>query len=227
MSPPLGTVLEKTRDYILSKDTNPDLSSQWNVIGLSRSGMTVPQSYYDTFYNNAAGELAMRQGILSKSKYSEYSKLILSMTAIGKDAQNIDGYNLFSYLADFKNVKKQGTNGPIWALIALNCNERYSIPQVAGVSEQTTEEKLINYILEREISGGGWAMSGGIADSDLTGMGIQALAPYYGTDSRVTASVDRGLNVLSNMQNATGGFLALGAETSESIAQVVTGLTAL
>ena len=72
----------------------------------------MPQSYYDTFYNNAAGELAAQNGKLTNSKYSEYSKLILSMTAIGKDAQNIDGYNLFEYLADFKNVKKQSVHRP-------------------------------------------------------------------------------------------------------------------
>lgn len=229
LNPSVDTVLEETKNYILSVDTNPDLSSQWNVIGLARSGLEVPQSYYDTFYNNAAGELAAQNGKLTNSKYSEYSKLILSMTAIGKDAQNIDGYNLFEYLADFKNVKKQGTNGPMWALIALNCSPKYSIPTVAGVSDQTTEEKLINYLLEREISGGGWAMSGDEADSDMTGMGIQALAPYYGKDSRVTASIDRALSVLSRLQRSeTGGYGTVGAtETSESTAQVVTGLSAL
>ncbi|MDO5433606.1 Ig-like domain-containing protein [Eubacterium sp.] len=229
LNPSKETVLEETKNYILSVDTNPDLSSQWNVIGLARSGLDVPQSYYDTFYNNAAGELAYQNGKLTNSKYSEYSKLILSMTAIGKDAQNIDGYNLFEYLADFKNVKKQGTNGPMWALIALNCNPNYAIPTVAGVSDQTTEEKLISYLLDREISGGGWAMSGDEPDSDMTGMGIQALAPYYGKDSRVTASIDRALTVLSQLQRAeTGGYGTVGAtETSESTAQVVTGLSAL
>jgi hypothetical protein len=223
--------METTRDYILKVDTNPDLSSQWNVIGLARSGLDeIPQSYYDTFYKNAVTELKEKNGVLTQNKFTEYSKLILSMTAIGKDASDIAGYNLLSYLADFENVTTQGFNGPIWALIALNSNPDYEIPTVKGVETQTTRQVLIDYILDGEVDGGGWNLVGETADVDMTGMAIQALAPYYGKTSYedVTEAVDRALTWLSTQQNpATGGYATSETENSESTDQVIVALCAL
>ena len=155
------------------------------------------------------------------------------MTAIGKDARDIAGYNLLSYLADFNNVKKQGLNGPVWALIALKCNPEYKIPEVSGVSDQTTEQKLIDYLVDRELEGGGWALSGQKADSDITAMTMQALAPYYKKSGyeKVTAALDRALDKLSSIQFNTGGFGTINGndflETSESVSQVLTAITAL
>ena len=39
------------------------------------------------------------------------------------------GYNLFQYISDLSLVKEQGLNGPIWALLALNCHPEYSFPK--------------------------------------------------------------------------------------------------
>lgn len=54
---------------------------------------------------------------LTRTKYSDYSKLIMALTSIGIDAQNVGGHNLFDYLSDYENVRMQGIKGPIWALI--------------------------------------------------------------------------------------------------------------
>lgn len=76
-------------------------------------------------------------------------------------------------------------------------------------------------------------MSGTKADSDLTGMALQALAPYYHKSGyeNVTTAIDQALDVLSAMQNDTGGFSTTGGqgpvETVESCAQVLTALCAL
>lgn len=231
LSTSVKKAMEKTRDYILKVDTNPDLSSQWNVIGLVRSGMEgIPKSYYNTFYKNVVSELKQKKGVLTQNKYSDYSKLIISMTAIGKDARDIAGYNLLSYLADFENVRKQGFNGPIWALIALNSNPEYEIPTIDGVQTQTTRQGLIDYIVNGEVKGGGWTLMGDTADVDMTGMAIQALAPYYGQKgySKVTKAVNRALTWLSSQQSkSTGGYSTYGVENSESTAQVIVALCAL
>lgn len=55
LSPDIDTVLSNVRSYILSKDTKPDYSSIWNVIGLKRSGLYVPESYINLFYRNVMG----------------------------------------------------------------------------------------------------------------------------------------------------------------------------
>lgn len=226
----VDSILKETREYMLATDKNPTIGSEWFALGLARSGLDKSSSYFTTYYNHMANYLAENEGKLTNSvKYTEYSKAIVVMTAMGKDARNIAGYNLFEPLADFETVKAQGTNGPIWALIALNTNPAYMIPTVSGVKTQTTEQGLIDYILSKETAKGGWSMTGEAPDPDLTGMALQALAPYYQVKGyeKVTAAIDRALEVLSGLQKQDGGYSTMGVETSESAAQVLTALCAL
>ena len=226
----VDSILKETREYMLKTDKNPTIGSEWFALGLARSGLDKNSSYFTTYYNHVANYLAENKGKLTNTvKYTEYSKAIIVMTAMGKDARNIAGYNLFEPLADFDTVKAQGTNGPIWALIALNTNPAYTIPTVSGVKTQTTEQGLIDYILSKETSKGGWTMSGDAPDSDLTGMALQALAPYYQVKGyeKVTAAIDRALEALSTLQQQDGGYATMGIATSESTAQVLTALCAL
>lgn len=164
------------------------------MFGLARSGVKVPDSYYTKYYANVEATLKEKAGKLHSVKYTEYDRVILALTSINKNIDKVAGYNLLEPLADFDTVIKQGINGPVFALIALDSNH-YDIPVVKGVKTQTTRELLIDYILGREISGGGWALGSNAtaADPDITGMVIQGLTPYYKTNAKVTAAVDRGL----------------------------------
>lgn len=222
--------LEQTESYILSRDTNPGYGSEWLVLGMARYAPDRNQEYFHAYYNNIAAYIQKKDGKLHPVKYSEYSKLILVLTSIGVDAEDVAGYNLFDSLADFNQVIRQGLNGPIWALMALKSNPKYHIPIVQGVTVQTTENLLVQYILGGEISGGGWALMGDIPDVDMTAMVIQALSSYYGVRGyeNVTNAIDRGLGVLSGLQNLeTGGFQSAGVDNSESCAQVIVALTSL
>ena len=230
LSTSVATVLKETKEYMLKTDKNPTVGSEWFALGLARSGLALDNTYFKTYYNHKVNYLTENNGKLTNTvKYTEYSKSIITLTALGKDARDIAGYNLFEPLADFETVTAQGTNGPIWALIALNCNPAYSIPEVSGVKVQTTEQRLVDYLLSKETSKGGWTLAGNNPDSDLTGMALQALAPYYHVKGyeKVTAAIDRALEVLSTMQNQSGGYSTMGVETSESCAQVLTALCAL
>ena len=234
LDPPFDMAMDNVGNYILSVDINPDYSSTWNVIGLVRSGRILPQEFLDTFYENTVRYLQEKNWQITRSKYSDYSKLILGMTVIGKDARDIDGHNLLEYLSDFKKVKLQGLNGPIWALIAVKSHPSYAIPQVSGVSEQTTEEGLISYLLSKQLTEPGkegWTLSGSNPDTDITGMTIQALASYYGKRDDVTEAVDKALEWLSTAQNENGGYSTLNGdgsvETSESDDQVIVALSSI
>lgn len=227
LNPSVDTVLATVRSYMLSIDTNPDYNSIWNVIGMTRSGLEVPASYTETFYKNVYAYLEEKNWVLTQTKYTEYSKLILALTAIGKDAQNIGGHNLLANLSDFTDIKYQGFNGPIWALIALNSHPSYTIPINPEAEEQTTEDGLIKYLLGRETSKGGWTLTGNEPDVDITGMTIQALAPYYGKRTDVTGAINRAVEWLASVQLSSGGYATMGTETSESTAQVITALSAI
>ncbi len=222
----IGAIVNSLKAVILAADTNPGLDSQWNVIGLYRSGLKIDETYRKTFYANAVSALEEKKGALTSTKYTEYSKLILSMTAIGKNAADVNGYNLLEKLSDFDQVQKQGLNGPIWALIAVDANPAYDFPK-KNVRNQTSRDTIITYIEKQELKDGGFALSGTEADVDITAMAVQALAPYYETRSDVKQVVDRAITVLSQLQQSDGGYQEGGIKNAESAAQVLTALSAM
>lgn len=202
------------------------IGGEWEVIGLARSDLNIDKSYFEKYQNNVVNTFVEKNGVLSTAKYTEYSRVILSLTSIGSDVTNVGSYNLLSYLSDFNKVKRQGINGPIWALIALDSNN-YEIPTNENPSNQTTREKLIEYILSKELSNGGWALTGNTPDPDITAMAITSLAKYYNSKEEVKKSVDRGITALTKMQNSSGEFSSFGTVNSESTSQVIVALCSL
>ncbi|MDH6446519.1 MULTISPECIES: DUF4430 domain-containing protein, partial [unclassified Paenibacillus] len=151
--------LDKNLAYILNTVKNPTFgtgSGEWSILSLARANYTVPNGYYDLYYNNVATKIAStikEDGKLDANKSTENSRAILGLTSIGKDITNVAGYDLRKALADYQYIQKQGNNGPIFALIALD-SHNYEIPVVDGVTEQTTREKLVQYILDKEVKKG-------------------------------------------------------------------------
>ncbi len=96
-----------------------------------------------------------------------------------------------------------------------------------GYKTPLSEGEIVQEILALQKEGGGWAISGTSADADVTAMVLQALAPYYGKHAEVTAAVNTALSVLSNCQQADGGFISYGVPNPESAAQVIVALCAL
>jgi len=220
------TAMEKTQKYLVkSLGGNPQFGDEWKILGLARSGAQVSDALYSTYYDNLVKAVKACDGVLSKRKYTEYSRTILAVTAIGKNPKNVGGYNLLEKLADFEQVKWQGINGSIFALIALD-SKAYEIPKVKGVKVQTTRDLLIQDILSQEIEGGGFALSGSVPDADITAMALQALSGYMNRKD-VKAAVERGLSVLSDMQKADGTYDSWGTKNSESISQVIVALCSL
>ena len=220
-----------TGDYMEALGT-PGVGStggEWMVIGLARSGRNVPgvEDYYQKVVEYVKSNIDPDTGRLHKAKSTDNSRIIMALTAIGKDVTNVGGYNLLAGLSDFEYVKYQGNNGPIWALLALDSGN-YPVPS----GGTTTRQALIEELLRIQTSDGGWAVSGDKADSDMTGMALTALAPYYKKDLKVQQAIDKAITCLSEMQDDDGGFSTTYSNgehpaTSESISQVVTALSAL
>ena len=196
--------------------------SEWLVIALARSGRDVPDSYYDSVVK----AVQSAKGQLSDKKSTEYARTILALTAIGKDPADVGGYDLLAGLADMDDVTYQGINGAIFALLALDSG-KYDVPAAAEGGTQTTRDGLVAYILAQQLSDGGWALSGTSADPDVTAMALQALAPYRTGDETVDTAVDKGVQLLSDMQLADGGYSSWGTLNSESCAQVLIALATL
>ena len=218
---------EETGAYLQAQTapTAGSIGGEWAVIGLSRAGLLsdeTAQSYEQTVedYVKQAGSVRLHH-----AKSTENSRTILGLTAAGYNAANVAGVDLTAGLSDMTFVRAQGLNGPIWALIALDCHG-YDIPQCADGEEQVTREGLVAEILSYQCSDGGWALMGDESDVDMTAMALTALAPYK-DDVEVKAAVDAALAYLSDAQQDDGGFMGWGTANSESCAQVIVALTAL
>jgi len=211
-----------TGDYLanLGTPTVNSIGGEWMVIGLARSGYEIPDTYYDNVLAFVRENINEKQQ-LHPAKSTENSRIILALTAIGKDVTNVGGHNLLLGLTDMEYLLKQGINGPIWALIAFDSGN-YPIPE-----GNVTRETLIETILAAQLSDGGWALTGEVSDPDMTGMALQALAPYYAENETVKAAVEKALVTLSQMQGDDGSFAGIDGPSSESIAQVIVALTAL
>lgn len=225
-----AALLEDTAALLLEKAAEPAYGSvggEWVAFGLARWGGEVPQEWFDGYYAAVEAHVKECGGLLDKNKSTEYSRVILALTAIGKDPGDVGGYDLLAALADHTWATAQGIMGPVYALLALDSGN-YEIPENTSDGIQATRELYVNSILAAECPDGGWNLTGGEADVDITAMALQALAKYRDRQD-VADAVDRALNVLSRKQSETGGYTGYNSDTesSESISQVIVALTEL
>jgi hypothetical protein len=223
--------------YILRTVRNPQVDSvggEWAVLGLARSGYDVSNSWYEGYYKTVEQYVKDLDGVLHEKKYTEYSRVILGLTAAGYDPRNVAGYDLTAALGDFERTVWQGINGPIWALIALDSAD-YVIPYNSDAKTQATRELYVSEILRRQIPDGGWNLTVGAdgeigssekGDPDMTGAALQALAKYQHIPE-VKAATDKALVFLSELQDEKGGFYGWGNANSESVVQVLVALCEL
>lgn len=232
----LNHAIEDTATFMYKTVAKPQVGSiggEWAVLGLARSGYSVPDQYYQDYYATVEEYVTACNGILHNKKYTEYSRLIVALTAIGKDPGNVAGYNLLTPLGDYDKTIWQGLNGPIWALIALDSGN-YAVPVNKAAATQATRQMYIDRILTCQLSDGGWSLFGGTAhetgneksDPDITGMALQALAKYQDQPA-VAKATKEALECMSKQQNSDGGYFSWGSLNSESCVQILVALAEL
>ena len=224
-------------EYMVNTVKNPQVGSiggEWAVIGLARSGYEVPDGYYENYYATVENYVKACKGVLHEKKYTEYSRIIVALSSIGKDARDVAGYDLTYALGDYDKTIWQGLNGPIWALIALDTKD-YPIPENKEAKTQATRQKYIDRILECQLKDGGWNLFGGssiaaaqdeISDPDITGMALQALAKYQ-DQPKVAKATKEALACMSGKQGSSGSFDSWGTTNSESCVQMLVALCEL
>lgn len=227
--------LEDTAAYVYKTVKEPSVGSiggEWAIIGLARSGYSVPDAYYENYYNAVEKLVKEKKGSLHDKKYTEYSRVSLALTAIGRDPRKVGGYNLLTPLGDFEKTVWQGINGPVWALVALDSGN-YPMPENKAAKIQATRDMYIDEILKQQLPDGGFALlsededkTKASADADITGMVLQALAKYQDKE-KVKAAVEKALEALSKIQDEKGFKGHGGKASAESAVQVAVGLTEL
>ena len=222
------TAYDRASTYLTAAVSAPrygSLGGEWTVLALARGGADTETAYFTGYCAALEQTVRENKGVLSERKYTEYSRVILALSALGKDARDVAGYDLTLPLGDYEKTAAQGVNGVIYALLALDSRD-YPMPQNAAASTQATRQLYVDAILAAQLANGGWSFMGEDADPDLTAMALQALAKYR-EQSSVQLAANRALVCLSAMQNADGGFSSWGSENAESCAQVLLALNAL
>lgn len=233
----LAAAVTDTAQYMYKTVKDPQVGSiggEWAVLGLARSGYAVPEEYYQDYYATVEAYVKACDGVLHEKKYTEYSRLIVALSSIGKDARNVAGYDLTKALGDYDKTIWQGLNGPIWALIALD-SRNYPMPQNPEAKTQATRQMYIDRILACQLPDGGWSLFGGtsaassgdgVSDPDITGMALQALAKYQDQPA-VKKATEEALDCMSKKQDTSGGFSSWGTANSESCVQIIVALCEL
>lgn len=228
----VSAVLNATMAKLASTVTAPTFGTdagEWTVLSLARGGYFAKDNVYFTDYyarivetvNETAATVDMN-GALHKNKSTENSRLIVALSAIGKNATSVGDWDLVeAYSANgFDWIKKQGMNGTIWALIALDSNNYET-------SDSTIRQQCIDSILSLQHDDGGWALQANLtyaSDPDVTGMALTALYPYRDQPA-VAAACEEAFVCLSNMQHDNGTFASGGRECAESCAWVIVACT--
>ena len=226
----LTDTIATTSQWLCDSVAEPAYGSvggEWLVMGLARSDLEIDSEYFETYFQNLSAYTAQQGGVLHDKKYTEYSRVALAVTAMGEDPADVGGFNMLLPLADFEQTCFQGINGPIFALLALDCGN-YEIPENVTENTQATRDMYVDYIINAQFPEGGWALMGGEAEIDLTAMALQALAKYQGRKD-VAEATEKALAILSDRQNENGGYQFNENEQAscESVAQVMVALAEL
>lgn len=189
---------------------------EWTVFILTRTGQELTAQEIDHYMDTVAKAYASPTA--EELKPTTIARVILAVSAVGKDPADVKGIDLLKLLCTSESMTA-GSNEAIWALIALDCKD-YAVP--AGT--KWTREALIGEILKyQNAETGAFGLTDNRTPSiDMTAMAIQALAPYYDTSAEAKASVDKAIVWLQQQMDRN---CDLGS--SESDAQVVIALSAL
>lgn len=198
--------------YIESNNVSLTYGNEWWIWGLANAGAEMPVSYLTSVIE----EVKEVDGNI-RSVF-DLEKVIIGLSAVGSDASSIVGYDLIDKLVNHKNLENPSINMLIYALLAVDSGQ-YETPA-------DFRTQLIDSILAQEIDGGGWSLMGNTPSADMTGMVLASLAPYS-DQANVQAAIDRAVQFLSTAQDATGGYSSgsNGGDSSESVAQVIIGLS--
>lgn len=226
--------LNNVLEYVKAETYNPSLGStygEWAVLAEARGNVSA-SVWYDKYLSNIAKSVASMNGKLdptsTQTKHTEYSRVILALTALGEDATKFTGSNstvynlvepLFEKNGSTYRVSEQGNNGTAFALIALDSGNYYD-----NATGTTARNAWIKSLCDAQINNGAWGIDADFPGSnvDMTAMVVQALAPYCSTNATVKAAVDKAVEWLSAEYQKTGDY-----GSSESAAQVIVALSAL
>lgn len=228
-----------------TQSISQNAGGEWYACYMGRFGFEdYPQKFLDAITTYVKNQYD-KNGTLSDTYATEYHKIALAVTSVGGNPYNVGGVNLIAdgvyNRENTASLGRQGMNGWIWGLIALD-----SLNTQVPDGSCYTREEIINEILKYQLKDGGFSFvtTGTKSDVDTTAMALYALAPYQydniqytyvpkydRKNTTVTKTVGQVINealtFLSDAQQSDGSYASYGTVNSESISQVIIALCSL
>lgn len=196
---------------------------EWNIFSILRSGATIEQGKLDKYYESVVKQLNTSS---KNMRVTDLARVALALEAMGKNPTDVGGFNVLEAIYNHKDMMTDSSNCPIFGLLALD-GRNYEIPKDAKWSRKNLVEQILKF---QKASGGfGLSLDNDTTGIDMTGMALQALAPYYDNSAypEVKPAVDKALKHFKDNITINAGFLDMGSENSCTTAQVLTAVSAL
>lgn len=207
--------LDKRINQAIKHLASDGIGSEWEAATLALT----PSRVNDQFLVQLEKEVRRVNGDFNL--ITDLERIIITVTACGKDPRNFGGVNLVDKLIASDKLTRQGINGLVYALIALDSGQ-FKLDNNA----EWNRDKLIRAIIDYRTDNNGWSLFAEGLDPDLTGAALVALSPYQDLPE-ISNVITEAIEALSAVQLPTGGFTSSGVENSESSAQVIQGLVAV
>ena len=212
----IKAAIEHGLNYI-STQSMSKYGDEWNIFTTLRAGGTISEENRASYLEST--EKAVQEGL---SQPTDYARVILTLGVMGEDPTNFGGVNLIEKLYNWKGLDELTSNQISWILIALDSKD-YEIPADARWSR----EDLVQMCLEFQDESGGFMLTG-TPDVDMTGMIMQALAPYNNDEHQdVQEAFTKALTWLQGKMTTEAGFAENSSsnENSCTTAQILTALS--
>lgn len=203
-------------EYITDKHSEKGYvyGNEWLIFAQLRAGKTIDQKVLDAYYDSVVNEISTWK---EDRKATDWERVALALTAMGKDITNINGINLAERIYNHPDLAA-GSNETIYALISLDAAD-ISIPSNAKWSRNSMIAELLKF--QNPVNGGFGLTDNQTVSVDMTAMALQALANYKNR-AEVKTSVEKALGFLKKQQNEDFGY-----GNAESTAQVLIALSLL
>ena len=225
----IDTVMKESAEFLIEEvevDSLDAMGGGWIPLAVKQSKTdAADDAYYEAYYDSVRAAAKSGKGVLSKDRPTSNERVSINLVAMGKDPTDVEGYDLMKIVDDYDRIKAQGLNAEIYALISSDC---------AGY-ELKNRKKYLKDIVESQFDDGAFGMDENHPDADMTGMALQALAPYVfkgkgdveaathemalGAEYGAQEAVDKALEWLSEKQGEDGSY-----GNCESTAQVILGV---
>ena len=195
--------------------------------------------YFDEMYANVESQLKSLADTGSvtvegeaKDEAVTYAKIVLFVTAMGKDARNVGGYNLIEKMAQKSTYEASSEAYMLDSTMLLALDSGNYFPPAGD--DYITKDDLVNNIAAKMDDSIAQALQWNSVDS--VAMALQPLYKYATDDilpedassdrTAVQEAYAKGIHFLESTQNADGSWSGYGTETNNvwTLAQIMTAM---